>query len=351
MASKGEVVSPLSLRRGDTIAFISPSSRLNEIFPTRVSRARSALEALGFHVKIFYNPIPAHASFQTAVQLRCSEIHAAFADTSVRAIICTVGGLSANELLPHLDYDLIKSNAKIFCGYSDITLLHHAFFTQAGLRTFYGPAAITQFAEYPEPHKFTINHFIHVLQDSYNVPVGPLPRSDQWTQEFLDWQKGLDTTRARSTEANHGWKWLRLGEGEGRLFGGCLPSVLQLTGTKFWPSYEGRILFLELPDSDLPDKGIPVEQAQSLIADLVNVGVIGMIKGLVVGRPFHYEDSTWERWETMLVEQCGGTDFPILSRVDIGHTDPMLTIPLDCMVRLNGEKDQFEILETAVKSG
>jgi muramoyltetrapeptide carboxypeptidase LdcA involved in peptidoglycan recycling len=136
------------------------------------------------------------STFHETVLLRCHEIHSAFRDPEVKAIICTIGGLSANELLPHLDYDLIKANPKIFCGYSDITLLHHAIFTQTGLQTFYGPAAITQFGEYPKPLNFTLSHFLKVLQ-GVEKPIGALPRSIEWTEEFLDWGKEEDELRAR----------------------------------------------------------------------------------------------------------------------------------------------------------
>lgn len=114
----------------------------------------------------------------------------------VKAIICAIGGLSANELLPHLDYELIKANPKIFCGYSDITLLHHAFFTQAGLQTFYGPAAITQLGEFPKPLDFTLSHFLKVLQTT-GKPVGALPRSIEWTEEFVEWGSQEETARPR----------------------------------------------------------------------------------------------------------------------------------------------------------
>lgn len=348
MAKYTDGIIPFGLRKGDTIAFISPSARLNNIFPSRISRAQSALEALGFQVKIIFNSSQPR-QFRAAVQQRCSEIHIAFADSSVRAIVCTIGGLSANELLPHLDYEIIRANPKIFCGCSDITVLHHAFFTQAGLRTFYGPSALTQLGEYPRPLGFTLDHFMHVLKKSAGNPVGTLPCSEEWTQEFLDWAKGLDTTRARIMEPNKGWKWLRSGKAQGRIFGGCLSSILQLKGTKFWPSYDGKILLLEMPDWEGPDRGMSLEQARSFVADLVNVGVMGMIQGLVVGRPFHYDEATWLKWEEMLLDQCCDTDFPILAGVDVGHTDPILTIPMDATVRLDAEKGEFTVLEAAVR--
>jgi hypothetical protein len=51
-------VLPPALKPRDTIAFISPSSRLNRLFPSRVYRGKTALENLGYRVKIFFNETP-----------------------------------------------------------------------------------------------------------------------------------------------------------------------------------------------------------------------------------------------------------------------------------------------------
>ncbi len=95
--------------------------------------------------------------------------------SSVRSV-----GDTAKELLPYFKYDIIRSNPKIFIGYSDITLLKCAIFTQAGLRTFYWPLAIPQFVEDPRPLPFTFNHFIHVPQGfsrEKSFALQPLPVS------------------------------------------------------------------------------------------------------------------------------------------------------------------------------
>ena len=186
---------PPALQPRDTIAFISPSSRLNHVFPSRVQRAKAFLESLDYRVKIFFSDVTS-SDFRETVLIRCDEIHSAFQDKEVKAIICTIGGISSNELLPHLDYGIIQANPKIFCGYSDITLLHHAIFAQTGLQTFYGPAAITQLGEYPKPLDFTLSHFLKVLQN-VGDPIGPVPRSIEWTEEFRDWVTGDDTVRPR----------------------------------------------------------------------------------------------------------------------------------------------------------
>lgn len=68
-------------------------------------------------------------------------------------------------MLPHLNYDLIRANPKIFCGYSDIAVLHYALFTHANLRTFYGPATLTELGDYRQPLAFTAEHFLTMLTE------------------------------------------------------------------------------------------------------------------------------------------------------------------------------------------
>jgi muramoyltetrapeptide carboxypeptidase LdcA involved in peptidoglycan recycling len=313
---------------------------------------------VGFKVKIIFTPISASASHAHQIQHRVQELHSAFTDPEIKAIIATIGGLSANELLPFIDWLLIRQNPKIFCGYSDITLLHLAIGKMTGLRTFYGPAAITQFGEYPSPLEFTMSHFLHVLfppPSSLGNPTGPIPRSREWTEEFADWGFESSVLKARKLEKNPGWKFLRPGRGEGRLTGGCLPSLLQLSGTKYFPSFHGKILLLENPEGEKPDGPLPLAKTRSLMADLVNLGAFDSIVGLVVGRPLGYIGSELGEFQQMVLDICSGRDeegkernFPILFGVDVGHTDPMVTVPLNAAARLDSEEDIWEVLEAGV---
>lgn len=343
-----KTITPQALREGDTIAFISPSSRLNILFSTRITRAKQFLEHHGFHVKIIYTDDLPSDHLQT-IQQRCCEIQSAFSDVQVKAIICTIGGLSANELLPHLDYDLIRENPKIFVGYSDITLLHHALVTQCGLRTFYGPAVIPEFGEVPAPLEFTANHFFRTLVEPGQGQS--VPRSETYTMEFKNWLAEVKDQKPRELIQAPGWKWLKGGTAEGRLMGGCLPSVVQLCGTKYLPDYSGRVLLLELPEGEQPGLPFSLDAARSAMADLRNAGVLEVVAGIVVGRPYMYDEEMRERFEKMVVDQCYGLEVPILANVDTGHADPMLTLPLDVMVRLDSggkEEEQFMILEEVV---
>ena len=144
---------------------------------------------------------------------RAADINAAVSDPEVTALLCAIGGNHTNQVVDHLDYDLIRSNPKVFQGYSDITTLHWALANQAGLRTFHGPALVAELAEYPEVFPYTDR----VLQAAWfgTTPIRFEP-AHTWTDEFLDWFEKADLERGRQMRPSSGWVCLRPGVAEGR---------------------------------------------------------------------------------------------------------------------------------------
>ena len=82
--------------------------------------------------------------------------------------------------------------------------------------------------------------------------------------------------------------------------------------------------------------------------DLVLAGVLDVITGLVIGRPYRHTDEMRAEWEEVVLGVCEGRGFPIVVDVDVGHTDPLLTIPLDALVRMDSERDEIVVEEAAV---
>lgn len=52
-------------------------------------------------------------------------------------VLC--GGYNCNSVFDYLDFDIIKNNPKIICGYSDPTSLINIIYAKTGLVTFHGP--------------------------------------------------------------------------------------------------------------------------------------------------------------------------------------------------------------------
>jgi hypothetical protein len=168
---------------------------------------------------------------------RADDLHAAFADPEVTVVLAAIGGDHAIELLPHLDYGLLRANPKLFQGYSDVTVLHWAFLRRAGLVTFYGPALLAELGEHPT-----------VLADTDQwlraawFGDGPLrfAPADVWTDEFLDWDRRLDLTRPRQLRPSAGWVAIREGVAEGPLVGGCLETICRhLRDSPAWLDLRG----------------------------------------------------------------------------------------------------------------
>jgi muramoyltetrapeptide carboxypeptidase len=152
MNNPSTLKSPPALKPRDTIGIVAPSSGLAGLFPHRAEQGARALERLGYSVVFAPHSREINGYVSASVESRVDDLHAMFKDPSIRSIVTTIGGNHANQLLKHLDYDLIAANPKVFTGYSDITVLHWAFARKAGLRTFYGPCLVSEFAEYPDMH-------------------------------------------------------------------------------------------------------------------------------------------------------------------------------------------------------
>lgn len=347
MADEQQGIVPAPLQKGDTIAFISPSLRLNSIYEKALDRARLHLRKLGFRTITIYNEDEPE-DFNDQISQRCEEIHSAFRDPEVKAILTTVGGCTAHELLPHLDYQLIKSNPKIFCGYSDTTSLHFGIYTQTGLRTFYGPMAIYPLGEHPEPLLFTIDNFLRVVTGLGSQAVGGLPHSPEFSPAFTKFWAQPNVLVRRRMQENYGWRWLRPGNAKGRILGGCLETMMNMPGTKFWPDFNDKILLLETSVGENPSNGVPLEMVRAQLATLRNLGVFWRITGLVIGRPYGYDARQKAKFDRTVLEQTRDMTFPILVDVDVGHTDPILTIPLNVLASLNSEENSWSILEPTV---
>ncbi len=337
------------LQAGDTIAIISLSSGAAAFFPHRVERGVQALQSMGFSVVVYPSIYKDYHGSGGTPEERAGDLHDAFRDNHVRAILAAIGGLTLNEVLPLIDYELIKRNPKIFCGYSDNTLLHSALWVKARLVSFYGPCLMTQFAEYPAPWQYTLDSFISTLSGEREEMI--IQPSGSWTNEFLDWGTKKDLTRARVQNANvDGHLWLREGSAGGRITGGCLYSLLQVKGTAFDTDYDDSILFLDVePSQDHVDRGPLISNVAQRLGDLRLAGVFSRIRGMVVGRPPAYSLSDNQQFLDAIVRQTGGYHFPILANVNIGHADPVITLPMNVNSELSSQNNIFRILECGVK--
>ena len=337
------LLKPPHLAPGDTIGIVSPSWGGAGAFPHRAEQGARQLRALGFNVKFAPHAFGRRGHVSDTPANRAADLHELFGDPQVSAVLAAIGGDHSCQLLPLLDFELLRANPKVFMGYSDISVLNLAIHQRTGLVTFNGPALLTDFGEHPAMLDYTRAHFLAAVGAA--CPPGPQAPAAEWTEELLSWAEKKDLTRPRALQPSPGWTWLKPGAqpAQGPLLGGCIESLQHLRGTPYWPDWTGAIFFWETSE----DKPSP-ETIDGILMDYENMGVLDQIAGMLVGRPMGYTAKEKERLNLYLLERTSAYHFPIVTGMDFGHTAPQLTLPLGCAARIDTQRQEFAILEAAV---
>ena len=339
---KRSLVVPPRVKPGDTVAIVCPSAPAVALWPHRVERGRAYLHSLGLRTRLMSNAGARDGFVAGTPEQRAADIHEAFLDPEVSVVLAAIGGYNSNQLLPHLDFDLIAAHPKIIQGYSDITWLLWAIAVRSGLRTFHGPALVPEMGEFPEVLPLT-DRFLRAAWFG-GEPVEFAPAED-WTDELLDWFAQADLTRPRTLVPGSGWRTIREGAADGWLIGGNLETIAwHLRGSSLWPDLTGALLFLEI--SEVAPSPAEVD---SYLTDLEHLGVFEQARGLVFGRPLRYPAAQIDALWAVVRARTERSGIPVLADVDLGHADPMLTLPIGARAHLDASARTFRLLEPATR--
>jgi muramoyltetrapeptide carboxypeptidase len=326
------VVLPPALKRGDAVAIVSPSWGGPAAIPAPYRRGLAALEAAGHRVKVMSNCEGMHNGWLSGTAgERADDLHAAFADPEVRGIICSIGGDHSAQVLPLLDMELVRANPTVFCGYSDITSLHHGIHAATDLVTFYGPAVIPQWGAVGGVLPYVLDHFRRVT--GVPSPSGPLPRADfQIQDDRFDEAERTGTPLLREPSAPR--EVLRPGpSARGPLLAACLPSARNVLATNWQPDYRGRVLILETPE---PPYGLP--QADADLTHLRMAGCFDDLAALVLCRPYRFSPDDVTALHELVLDHVARFAYPVLAMVEGGHTDPLPTFPIGAEATVAGDE-------------
>lgn len=304
------------LKKGDHIRVISPSLSIQAIggFNANVS-AKEKLEELGFNVSFSSNYFE-HDLFDSAsIASRVEDLHEAFLDPSIDAVLATIGGFNCNELLPYLNYDLIAQNPKIFCGYSDTTALLNAIYTKTGMQTYMGPSYSS--FKMKESQEYQSQSWLKaVTQDDYDLVPSKEWSSDPW----------YDPTKPRHFMPTE-WKVYKAGSASGTIIGGNLSTFGLLRGTPYAPQEENYILFMEEAEED-----DYIEFARHLAALLQ---AYPNPQAVIIGRFPKECEMTEEILLAILDKHPLLKTIPVLYDVDFAHTQPLFTITIGAQATLD----------------
>lgn len=322
VTSQPEVMYPPPLRRGDRIRVVAPArSRAMVLEHDHSALISERFAEMGLAVTFGSHVDERDVFDSSTIASRVADLHDAFADPDVRGILTVIGGFNSNELLPHLDWDLIGRNPKIFCGYSDITALQNAILARTGLVTYSGP----HWSTFGMRDHFdqTLTWFQQAVLADQPFEIHPATR---WTDDL--WFLDQDT---RTVEPSSGWWPLQPGSATGRLVGGNLCTFNLLQGTGYRPSLAGAVLLVE--DDSLTN---PVEFARNLTSVLQLPDAAGLT-GLIIGRFQQASRIDRHILEEIVRRQPDLTGIPVLANVDVGHTDPLATLPIGGHIELDAD--------------
>ena len=302
---------PKALEKGSTVSVFAPASPVER---EALLQGVAQLESMGFRTRTSDLTLSRHHYFAGSHSERASELNRLFADPDVDAIFCARGGYGCLYLLPLLDPAIIRSNPKVFLGYSDVTVLLQYLERQARIICFHGPMVAREFALGETAFNYT--NFIECV-----------------TQRI----GGIKVT-APNVETLHP------GRAKGQLTGGCLSLLTATLGTPHEIDTKGKILFLE-------DVNTKLYQIDRMLMQLKLAGKFSQVQGVVFGEMLNCSQNADNeyRLQEVIVDILSEFRFPILYGLSSGHTESnALTLPFGVEAQLDAEGKILFLEEAAV---
>lgn len=305
------MIIPKSLKIGDTIGVIAPSSPIVGDNIEELNQAKKIIENLGFKVKYSKNIFSNTNNYSATAKEKADDINEMFADKDIKMIWCAKGGNNSNSTFGYIDYDNIKRNPKIICGFSDITSLTNMITEKTGLVTFSG------------------TNFKTVATDETDYSL------KEALKRFVDGSLELG-------EKEDEYQTIQAGIAEGQLIGGNLNLTSGMVAGKYSINFKNKILFLE-------ELGFETEpaMASNFLYYMKQNGVFEQIKGIWLG---NYTHESGIKLEDILLDTIGD-EFkgPIIKSENFGHIDKKTVIPIGTMARIDTNKEKkIELIENCI---
>jgi muramoyltetrapeptide carboxypeptidase LdcA involved in peptidoglycan recycling len=342
-------VTPGRLRRGDTVAVVSPSWGGPSKFPAIYEQGLAVLrEELGLEVREMPNARTDAGWLASHPEARAADVAAALADPAVRGVWCSIGGDDSIRILRHLDPSLPMKHPKVVVGFSDATPLL-TWMRWNGVVAYHGPSIMAGVAQWRSfPPEFGEQVRAVLFEGGAGHRFRPFPT---FSEGYENWGDPASVGRTQPKRPSEPWHWVNAASpAEGELFGGNLEILDLLKGTPFFPPpefFDGKLLFLETSEEAPTPKTVG--------RSLRNYGVSGIldrISGLLVGRPRGYTDEARAELDTRIrevaVDEFGRTDLPVVTHLDFGHTDPQWVLPIGVRARIDPDGPAFTLVEPSV---
>lgn len=307
------MIIPEKLKKGAIIGVVAPSNPIINENIEEIAQAKRIVENLGFKVRFSKNLFANTNGYSATAKEKAEDINEMFADKDVKMIWCAKGGENSNSTFEYLDYEIIKRNPKIICGYSDITSLTNMITEKTGLVTFSG------------------TNFKTVETDETDYSLKEI------IKRFVECSLEFGVTE-------EGYQTIQSGVAEGQLIGGNLSLTRAMVAGKYGIDFTDKILFLE----ELGFETGPA-LASNYLYFMKQNGVFDKIKGIWIG---NYTHESGVKLEQILLDVIGENfKGPIIKSENFGHTETKTVIPIGTKAKIDTSKEiKIELLEKCVKN-
>jgi muramoyltetrapeptide carboxypeptidase LdcA involved in peptidoglycan recycling len=331
---------PPKPRPGDRIAVLSPSSGSPAVFPAVFELGLRRLRDLGLEPVEY----PTTRQLNASPQERARDVHAAFSDPDIGAVIASIGGEDQIKVLRHLDAELLREHPKPFVGFSDNTNLH-CFLWNLGLVSYHGAAVMVELARGGRMNPLTAASLRAALFTRDEFELTP---AEEYNDVDRSWEDVANLESEPLMFPASGWTWHGPATVvSGPAWGGCLEIIdFQLRVGRYLldpTAYAGAVLFIETSE-ELP----PATYVDRVLLGLGERGMLEQFAAVLVARPkaWSFESPNEPGQKQRFVDDQAAAvlrvlgeynpSAPVVMGVDIGHTDPQQVIPNGGTVTVDG---------------
>ena len=303
-------IRPPILRAGDTIGIVTLGSPGNS---ESINTGIQTLESMGFNIVLGQHVYSDSGIVAASPVERATDLTNMFENPDVRAIIPVRGGTGVADIIPYLDYDIIKGNPKIITGFSDITVLLNVLYGLADLISFHSLLLIN-FRPGTPPYNY--NQFFAAT----STITSPRPLENPPGMPLVSKVQGNVT---------------------GTIVGGNLASFIDTLGTPFEVDTTGRIIFIE-------ETHEAASRVYRMLAHLMHAGKFRDCAGIIMGECAGCYANYGKSYEDIINEVLVPLGKPLMTNLASGHGTYKMAIPIGAVANLNTYNNTLTVMEPTV---
>lgn len=315
------MIYPKFLNKGSKIGITAPSDGIKKEFDyIRLDNAIKQLESRGFEVIETPEVRKSAKGRSGSISERINALETLYTNPEIDLILSAKGGNFLMELLPKIDFNLIKENPKWFQGFSDNTNLTYVITTNLHISTIYGCNS----------KDFGMKEWHEALRNNIDILQGKEIEQRSFSyyeDQYYDYESPFDGyVEGKPVQ----WRNIREELGNsmtGRMLGGCLDVLISLVGTK----YDKTVDFVNQYKEDgilwyLESYALNSSSLSIGLWQLKEAGWFEYAKGFAFGRPAFFEEEMGISYDEAILSVLGDLEVPIFMDTDIGHKAPQFTI-------------------------